>query len=510
MVHGETSRFVRWLKICGLVLPAGFFLWLGSQYFIVFGSTVYHASFGHSRNAILSLVHEADVVAKRQFRRDDLRWYVASPTVPFTVRFTRLVERATVSLRVSGAQEYITALSAQYSSAIFGTHTTLLRHYQLDALPWEHISAGGLTLWQRPYRLTGSTADAKAVTQYSSINEFFAKHQDFSTAALVDRHSLAYQRIPTYKPSPELRRVEHQLRGSHTMIFYVGAEDIDVRFALRDLNQTAGENRTTVILSRLDDIRLTGQEPLRTIVVSDDGQTDGKKAIGDPQLVQLNIERPEQGYYRLQVISSADTLIQDLQTRQSMFFFETSLSLVDGERVLPGRDVQPATIQVQGVSLTLTTQHTSSPVVAQVDGQPYEVKRGQQKKVTLKNSESPVILPLADLDLRTTGYFTFAGLSLPPHEGGMSVSITTPIDLESVDYILAQYTPQVTTKPISYSVELPMQKLLLKDNRLHLQLDTPGLISRTSTLRVDHTSIKYQREVSLWKKFLRRIGVESI
>jgi len=504
MVHHETSRLVRWLKICGLIIPAVVFLWLASQYFIAFGSTIYHASFGHARNGILSLVHEADVVAKRQFRRDTLRWYVASPSVPFTIRFTRIVEQAKLSFRLTGAQHYITALSAQYSSGIFGSKTILLRHQQLDQLAWEHVSHDGLTLWQRPYRFSGTSSDAKPVAQYASISDFFAGQKDFSTTAIVDQHSLAYQRLPGYQPQSELRTIPHSFRGSHTIIFYVGAEPIDVRFSFLDLNQTARENRSTVLLSRLDDIRISGQEPLQTVVVADDGRTDGKKIPSSRQPVEIKMNNPQPGYYRLQIIASEETVIQDLQTRQSVFFFESSLSMVDGSRVVPQEEPRPAIIQMMGKNLAMTTAQVSTVVRVNIREQGYDVRRGRPTKVVFKESTQQLSIPIADLDLRTNGYFAFENFSLPPSNGANQVAVTATVDTEKIDYILAHYEPQTTTKPVSYAVDLPMQKLALHDKRLHFQLDTAGLDSRTSTLRVDDVNIEYRRSISLWKKFLLR------
>lgn len=364
------------------------------------------------------------------------RWSLSGSAFPFTV----VTPFASRSVRVQAKLSPATATSITLTAAgadHLGTLSVLAYSRFLNGLDWDHVGAGGLTLWQRP---RGQHAPVSNARQYSSVNEFFSSRPDPNTVATAGLDRMALSTIRDYRPATSSMTIQQTLRGSMQFYVYAAHETLSINFDAVALNRVKGKNSLVVRVGKSDQLTSSRRSWLSVVTVGDDGITNGKNIIGPAQPVSISLPNVEPGYYLVDIVTSDDTVVQHLTSRQHVLAFSSRIVLADGPAYGAQNRYVPASIRTSGPDLSLAPAHSQGIQTIRVDG---VARRLSQVRVyTTLGHLSPsaiVDIPQDDVMVSSTGLIAIQPAQLPQDGGMRPLEIDSEPNLDGVQYIIAPY-----------------------------------------------------------------------
>lgn len=486
------------IKIIILIFPlaAGWTL-LNDHFFLT--STI--ASTYHPGDAA-HIIRPADPGTLVRSSDPTMRWRLTTDTFPFSVLTPFAAETVRVRTTVTvGSQEFV-ALTASGNDHL-GDLTSIGYSSVLNNLVWNHVSDGGLTLWQRSNETGDQAVTAK---QYSSVASFLAAPIAGRTVAQVGLDRMASSTIADYTPNTSSITLRQSFRGSHQVYVYVGNETLHMEFDAVALNRTKGKNNLVVRVGRADQFRSDNHAWLLIQRIGDDGITDGQGTIGPEQHISLDLPVTRPGYFLVDIVTSDDTLIQHVTSRQHTLAFNGHVYMADGPAYQPRSDDVGATIYSNGQRLSLSANHDEGLQTATVNGKDRKLT-DVRVPTTIKGFHDVVktVLSTDDVVVESDGLVTVAPATLPPDAGMVPLDVTAPVDLEGIDYIVANYRIPSDAHTITLDHSFPASDLAMsQDNQYHMALSAPG-VSSGGTIAIRSIHVNLIRGAYPWSTLWEKV-----
>lgn len=517
LLHQRRSfSWVLVTKVILVLIPIGVFFSLLNHNLFLTAVLNYTYRPGHAGQTV------GPVTASQLLKTGDpkLRWRISVDNFLFNVNIPRLIDKIRVRVRLDpGTQPYVALRALGPKGA---DTTTIISAAGLDSLNWRRVTKDHLTLWMRDKRVsvekvstgTGKTATTKNVTtertvvQYDSVDAFQANPPDMDTIGLVGVDRMTYTRIENYQPNQTPVQLGYTLRGSHQFYVYAADETLKFSFDKIDLNRVTGTDGVGVRVARIGDLQASGRVWLKTVNVGDDGVSGREGPRGNSQPVSVEIPDASPGMYLVDIAAGVDVLLDNFVSAQRNLSFTGSLYIADGPAYAEPK-FTPLSLRTNSRVVNLAANHEQGRQNVLING----------KKITLPGVKvnhqasdltgtTTIDIPKGDIIVSGDGLFSVGGFSLLP-AGARSVDVTTPtLELDNVDYILAEYVPRASGTP-EIDRTFDLNELDLKVKTVTFSIDAPGLQTSGATLGLKDIRVSLIRGPFPWNKVWEKLGLKK-
>ncbi len=510
------------IKLIVAAVPIGLLLWLLDNHLALTPRLTYRYAPDQTRQIVKPVV--ASTILRTADK--DIRWRLSTNSFLFTVRIPRLIQalRVQVSLAPGNQRAVFLAPMAKPNRPV---GALLADSEVLNTLHWRAVTGNGLTLWQREKRSeqtvvpdTSPGAKKKAtkivtvertVKQYASPADFMADMPEPARVAVVGLDPLAMTRVADYRPSDQPLKLNHTLRGSHDFYVYAADEDIRLTFNKVDLNRVRGKSSLMVSVVRTDQIRDRVFSWLKTVTIGDDGMTDGRGRLGPAQSVEVRVPQAPAGLYLVRISTSEDVLLKNLTSYQRAISTQR-LFLADGPAY--GREslyFTPVALIANGSQLTFAAAHDFGKQEVLIDREKHRLTVTRQAQtIASLSGETSASFPNGDVIVSSEGFLSVAGAELIPPQTMMPIDVTADPNLETFDYVLADYAPRRADQPINIDQTYLVDDLQLsgpEGKLLTFRIETPGLRENDYRLGLDSIKATLIRGPFPWKKISMKLNI---
>lgn len=339
---------------------------------------------------------------------------------------------------------------------------------------------------------------------YASIDDFLMKLPPVNQIARFQYDFADLVHLPGYTPAKKRTVSTVGLRGSHTVIAYVGEnENLDFRFGLRDYNRHADDDQLKVKVTR-------GSRVAHESVFTDDGVSRADDSVSEPREFQLLLPTPGEGVYRIELKTTDDLFFTSIDTQQHRWYFDGHVYITDNEeyrKVYPEKTFSPTRIISFGSSVRVRTAHVSSLQTIRVGTIPLPLEElhtlhevdslGFTTTVTIPKND--VFIEGGSFALSSRQYFSIKSLAPPNLD-----ELRKPLD--DYDFIIAYYPARVTKNNLlEASAEAPGSKLVKRNGRYEFILNVPGLFENHRRLRLYELEVTLEGEPITLRKIVTRL-----
>jgi hypothetical protein len=476
--YPKPIRIALWsAKAAVLLVPVFLLGWLLNRNFLLGGSVTYRYTPGTTDGpVVLGRPAELESIRGSDGR---LRWRLTASALHFNAVTPRSVENVRVRMRVHTVNQPGVTFVAQ-GTPLLGEIKRVVYSKFLETLSWPAVQDGELILWQR-------------VSQYPSVASFLDSPPVNSRVAVVGFPTDRFANVPDYQPVPSPIILPVPLRGSHSLLVYVGKEDLDLTFGKRDLNRVTGADSLTV--------RVLNPLGVQNFVVTipDDGDTGSAGRLGPDQPVAVRIPGIGPGIVRISIGTTDDVLLTQFTTRQQYLAFERKVFLAQGTDNPLQPSFVPVSVSVKGVSVSVQTPQTAGLQTFTLGGKRYPLTEVKQS-VTVPIPIGGGVLRLANGNayIVTDGLLAVLPTRLVPEPSAVSLRADAVPDLSSVDFVLARYAPtplhDVQTIDETYDARL----LLRSNRRYYFVFEAPGLSDRDAEVEVEDIRVTFRPTPVHW------------
>lgn len=356
-----------------------------------------------------------------------------------------------------------------------------------NSLSWPYIG-DDLILFQR---------DKK----YTTVDEFLANPPEQSIIGTYNydfsQVSAFITKLPNYSPKRETTIISTPLRGSHTMYVYVQNERFKMKFIKEDLNWYSGEDKMHVQVFKENDMVYEQSLP-------DDGVTSNDRARGASQTLEIEnpgTDFPESGVYKVVINTSNDVVIKSIATNLHKIVFEGSIFPVAGNSLYENyQTATPTQVFSNALAYSAITYHQQGIQNIKIDDELFAVDSIQDDSVYIpKKDFNSMFIPKGDIILTgILGYFSFSEDSFFRPTKYRIMPITTPTDIEIVDYILTPYVPPKKDGVYSTATqEFDLKKAYLEEKKLSWIIRLPGLEKNNRKIEIKDMQIQLVKKPSV-------------
>lgn len=413
------------------------FLFIVSQNFVLNGRLDVSYDFEHE-SPFISLLKPRGRVDQSLHKDKEGDYYqtLLSDPVYFDVEFPRHFKTGTVQLTYKNPEQPLLELGLSRGENDQYFQLKPIENKLLDRLSddpaWFTLSDGEWMLFQKKPR-------------YRTIEDFIkSPPSDMKIATYNSDISFSY-RIKNYIPMVNGLRVVKSLRGSHTMMTYVGLNrDLDITFNLQDMNRVINSDNLAFIVIR-------DNHELYKVTLPDDGIIDDSSSQSRPYDYRLHMKNPGEGVYRIKIITTDDVFIREIRSiEQDRLVFENFLYLGDNVGYLNDRYPE----RYEGTKIFTTTEKISAITSHKEAFQ--EISFGVDKidineKHLMFTGSYPlserasylqdVLIPKNDIKIIGKGLFVFSSDHFfDPFPLHITGDPNLPLDRYGVSYILARYS----------------------------------------------------------------------
>jgi len=336
----------------------------------------------------------------------------------------------------------------------------------LSDLNWDKIQEGNLAFWQK-YK------------NYENIQELIDRPSKDQVIAQYLYNINDNFKIKDYQKSDEEFVIDSPLRGGHTFYTYIKNEVLDFTIEKQDMNAYEGKDELEINVFK-------GREKIYSLTIEDDGIVDKSGNKKQPQIAHIEIPDLKEGVYKIQLLykgTGGDTLITKISTKQHLLVFEKKMFILGDE---------PSTIWTNSKEINAQTYHSQSCQTLKInDAQDLEIKeRAKTFTAAMDKDLNKIYIPKNDVVITSDGYFSFSPESFFNPKPYNTIEFHNDIDLETVDYIIADYTePKNINNWLENEVSFDISDMEIVDNTLRFVLEAPGLKADNGEIIIDFLEI---------------------
>lgn len=285
-------------------------------------------------------------------------------------------------------------------------------------------------------------------SQYKSLNEFIANPpQDRKPIGLyktsIDSNEVESM-LDNYTPAVSETVIDTGLRGSLTFYTYLEKERFNFSFTKFDLNWYQGTDDLRIRVSKQGD-------KVYEALLKDDGNISADRQIGKSQTINISNPGPglpESGVYKIEVISTRDSILSEIRTNLNKLAFTSPLYLAESKSYSTNKTSDiPSNIITNSRKLDISIDHLSASQVVTVN---------QTQKTGIRSTEETYKIPLSgglntvnitdsDILLEGDGFLSFdRNHFFNPYTVNTEI-INSGEDIQNLDYILSSYNGKSTS-----------------------------------------------------------------
>ncbi len=423
----------RIVRTCIWIVPVLLFVWIVDKNFVLTGATTLRCTADGCDPRLRSVgPREREIVtAVARGTKQAYRVFTVSP-FSFDTKLFRPLARATVRLVYQGGT---TGNRATLTVSTRGGKDEVVELADSTALTstlestWDVVRSADVALFQKR---------GDAGPRYGTVESFLRSIPLDKKVGQYNVDLAARLEIPGYVPAASPTGLPIQIRGTQTLITYLGkGEDLNVVLSVQNSNRNPGKDDLSIKIYR-------GIDLMESTVIKDTG---GGKGNGRPSVardVVVKAPHPGPGTYRIELSTSDDQFIRTITTDQRYMMWNKTFYLAGSNeyRAMGNTQDSPATIYVKGTSLTASTAHDNALQTITVGGKRLEVKK-KHTAFTMKLPTSkdfvPIVVPIRDMQLTTDGVFVQSKDQAFSVVSKNVVSLSGTSDPSELDYVVAKY-----------------------------------------------------------------------
>ena len=470
MFNGVNQKFLeKNIRLIIIAIPIVIAAGLIYKFFAPFGAEVKYTYSLKNNPEIMSDLKPIEkvnfLVKERQSYLQIPEFVMNQDKVRFSLKLpTKEIKQANVKMRFKSDNDELKVGLRSNPKENF--QYKILDNKILSDLNWDKIQEGNLAFWQK-YK------------NYDSIQELIDRPSKDQVIAQYLYGINDNFKIKDYQKSDEEFVIDSPLRGSHNFYTYIKNEVLDFTIEKQDRNVYKGKDELEINVFK-------GREKIYSLTIEDDGIVDKSGNKKQPQIAHIEIPDLEEGVYKIQLLykgTGGDILITKISTKQHLLVFEKKMFILGDE---------PSVVWTNSKEANFITYHSQSCQTLKInDTQDLEIKeRAKTFTAAMDKDLNKIYIPKNDVVITSDGYFSFSPESFFNPQPYNTIEFHNDIDLETVDYIVADYTePKNINGWLENEVSFDISDMEIVDNTLHFVLEAPGLKADNGEIIIDFLEI---------------------
>jgi len=466
MFNGVNQKFLeKNIRLIIIAIPIVIAAGLIYKFFAPFGAEVKYTYSLKNNPEIMSDLKPIEkvnfLVKERQSYLQIPEFVMNQDKVRFSLKLpTKEIKQANVKMRFKSDNDELKVGLRSNPKENF--QYKILDNKILSDLNWDKIQEGNLAFWQK-YK------------NYDSIQELIDRPSKDQVIAQYLYGINDNFKIKDYQKSDEEFVIDSPLRGSHNFYTYIKNEVLDFTIEKQDRNVYKGKDELEINVFK-------GREKIYSLTIEDDGIVDKSGNKKQPQIAHIEIPDLKEGVYKIQLLykgTGGDILITKISTKQHLLVFEKKMFILGDE---------PSVVWTNSKEANFITYHSQSCQTLKInDTQDLEIKeRAKTFTAAMDKDLNKIYIPKNDVVITSDGYFSFTPESFFNPRPYNTVEFHNDIDLETVDYIIADYTkPKNINGWLENEVSFDISDMEIIDNTLRFVLEAPGLKADNGEIIID-------------------------
>lgn len=329
--------------------------------------------------------------------------------------------------------------------------------------------------------------------KYQDLSEL-AKSPPVNKQAQIALYNYDLSDLSTQINSQNTPKINKNLRGSHTLYIKVNKTPLLLTVFKQDANNYEGDDNLLMQINDRNDKKITEQ------VISDDGITGATGLMLSSQKGEIKIKNIKPGIYKIilkDMSKNADMKITSIEVNQPSLTFKPPLFIIDEK---------PVELWTNSKDIKVRTQHETGKQNIKLDSKydlnvanigqdlEFDLTKFDSKNATESAEKTTLLhkleIPKNDLIIDGDGYFSFTKESLFNPEPFKKVDLSTLIDLNNVDYIIAKYN-KVKSEGDWYIAQLYIDPgdIKIDGDKLYFSLESPGLAKQAFEFAINRLDV---------------------
>ncbi len=492
----KQSRVITYTKVVIFIAPVVVCVWLGVQYFSVFGTLSLYYDF-HDESSFVSEWYPKGRAndRERNLRTGETYQEIVGDPVYVDLTVPRSYDTVDVTVEYSNPNQSLVEFGIVTSTEPWNIRLQPFESTLIDQAiaEWSAVQDQGVTLLQRS-------------SQYESVSDFVADIPTESRIGVYNYDLSVTYADPEYTASDQRVVIDRALRGSHEFVVYCASEDLSVEFDVVDINREFNQDIVNLSVERNGAVLFDAQ-------LDDDGIDEASGEVSETRVIQAQLPDCQAGAYTVSLDTSDDILITQVRSEQERIVLHKHAYLannVEYQQLLPELATSATDLLIQGLVFSAKTDHVTGLQDIQHGVETIAVDTVHTTEYWQVDDQDELKLqqmsiPANDLYLTTDGYIAFTKQQYFDPNYYVEY-ITEYSELEDLEYIMyADYSSpeqdQRSTKTQTVTIDLDGVAGDRKD--LTVVLSSPGIDRNYYTMQIFSVDMLFSR-APLHQRLLNR------
>lgn len=421
----------------GLLFLTGFFLWMG---IVPLGKITYITDFSKENSFIGKLT------PKERIGSDFNNIIIGNP-VYFSLATPRTFDKAKVTMEFSGYSANVIEMGVLVDKTVWRYDLRPVKNKIIDDLArdWNFLREDDLILLQRE-------------NKFSSISEFKNNLPSREKIALYNIDIDQEYLLADYQVAVEPTTINHALIGTYEFYTYIKNEDLKFDFVFQDVNQN--KDADPIDINLYYDDRIIDSRHL-----DDDGVATDSQQVSLARDFGLELKNLPEGVYKLEVKANNDIVTKRIYAKQNKISFVNKINLAN-------QDKKSFSLHTDGRHLSALTIYPDGRQNIKIGEKNLEIlETYKQFETDIEASE--IVLEEDGVLLASDGVLAFSREALL---NSKFKKVATSLDLEKIDYILADYKiPDARREYQIATIEVDLKNAYREGGKYSFIISVPGL-----------------------------------
>lgn len=337
---------------------------------------------------------------------------------------------------------------------------------------------------------------------FATVDDFLRNLPDAERTLQFNYDLAPHAKIRGYQPAAKPRVFSTSLRGSHTLLTYLGrGEELSFAVTARNLNRLAGRDQLGLEVSTRH--RQVFESPAQYL-----GEETPTSQPSKPTTLTAERTGLPEGFYFVRIKAADELLIERIETRQRVFLFLNKFSLAENaiyQGALGDKRLGPTTVYTDSEYLTAEARSDHGLQTVTVGSASLDLIDTETvyEKVGL-TGVTQLISPKNELILRGDRYFALSPeqFDFLPHFP--EIGDTTKVD--DYDFVFARYPQNRIEKGWTVAQQtFRKPELHFFEKELRFLLEAPGLREELRQLKIKEVRVELSKPPLTWRSLYSRL-----
>ncbi|MBU0963460.1 hypothetical protein KKC06_00265 [Patescibacteria group bacterium] len=496
MINIKRSKIQLVIKIIIWLIPIIILIWVANKQFVPGGKLEVTYNVPEESKFIKNFASKEPnqyIGTKNELGNNDYTHLITVSPVYFDVYVPRAFPKATITLRYDNKDEQpLIQLGSKVSNDAYYYEDMAMYNKEIEKIlnneyeAWTWITKDDLILFQKSDKL------------YESIDYFLDNLPD-PDKILQYNYKLANNiELPGYFPASQKSVIRKSIRGQHELFTYITRDEpLNFTFITQDINRNNG----------VDEIEITifdnSDKLIDEIILPDDGEIMASGKVMPERNVGIFLNDIPAGVYRINLDTTDDVFIKEIQTQQHLIMFKDNIYLTDNEEykdILGDKTHQSTQLFTNAKEVDFKTAHDDGWQTIIINGFPIQINESHKYfNINGLDGISEISIPKNDLLVEGDGFFFFSSENSFDPYYNLTTSLIEVEDINEYNYIIARYIP--AKKSGNYSkaqavVEVPnlSYKTVNDSTYSSFIISLPGLSESGKLFHIKQINILFEKE----------------